>query len=563
MTWFGPDGSCGCCGCPITSITPDEDWTGWTGAEFAGEIGLVDRGITATQSISRPTGNWTVDIQVENIEAFTPGIKPSISVGDLTTTFQASATQWTIEPQLVTCTTYSRLRSATPTGFWLRYQETTLEFNGETTRRRRITIYDRDPNTTSPAPVVLGFHCDETSIEGDEEYEQPTSVVVSLAGGDTTMDIGTVRFSGTAEDDPGCHTVDQCLQCLPSWNAGNCAQPYYPRVIISNVPDLLTIDVEREYQPCVHRPNCQPTNSIFQRGTYRLSGFSAINGTYAADVYDVTGSGPTNYVATPACLGTPGCKYWGFPKVTFTLTLTRQTEIDWDAWQLTSNCIPPGYVQFDNTFTFDVVFDPIMGCIYPLINTVGGSPMRNMLVDRFPYARYSVTGTGFITRGSNPVPLLPVEHQRQYEFAPCATAAVPSRVDTIDSVFVAFNDPLFQEFFPLPVNRTYPRGSLNSLNAPNQPSFSSAAFPGPGLNRQFPDDVSNTRYADGRTKETTALVLVNQADWEQNLTYVDINVPAAQSISNFNLAPGCPLITTYDYGAFRVTREFIAVGPAP
>lgn len=563
-------GSCECCGgCEVADHTPGTGWSGWTDPPVGGASGAVAPGITTSLSVNRPTGHWTVDIQVSNIAAFS-GTEPTITVGDLLVSFAASSTAWTIKPQAA-CLNYTRLRSATPTGFWLRYQETTT---GANNRRKRVTVFANDPSSASP--TVLGFHCIEDPIEEDDEL--PEQVVITIASNNATVTVGNITSRGTRQDNAECPEVPVCVDCASGFlNPGNCPPLYYPFVELSNIPDTWTATIVETHPPCPSRNNCQPTETIVNSATYVISGLSQFNGTYTSGIFDiVVASNGTVSSATPACVGSPGCKWWGFSRMTANVTVTKFSTQVWNVGGSfqgnifnSTTCAPAGQETLEQTFVVPVRFDPILGCTMPLVQQVNTPPQLqffSQVLEFYPVATYG-TGANRVRiprNGSGGVPANPVTHNRTFQFAACATVRDPALyTDFSDSHNTLRAHPLDQD--ATIEDKRQQVGSLASQNAPF--GFERAGQPtnflGPGLlfGQIRPVDP-NLVYNDGVVRQSNTMIFVNQAFRQHFLLSSDIVSTAVSSVRTYPFVT-CEYTATETYGPFRVTRTFVPVSEGP
>jgi hypothetical protein len=190
----------GCCGCcNVVDLSPNAEWDGWTDPPPADDVGVIAAGHTTSIAHSRPTGNWTVDVQV--IEA-RPANGTRIKVGDIEAVINSETFNHLIRLRVGNCVTLVR-----PFGFWLRYQQTTITVGEILKRRKRVEVWASDPSVKSPTPTLLGSACYDFDIEDPGTYEAPDLVAIEITAGSNEITIGKVRAGDTSTDGANCPPV--------------------------------------------------------------------------------------------------------------------------------------------------------------------------------------------------------------------------------------------------------------------------------------------------------------------------------------------------------------------
>jgi hypothetical protein len=195
---------CGCC-CKTTELYPEGGWYEWSDPPPEDDEGVIASGHTTSIIHPRPTGNWVVDIQIINTKS---GNNTIVKVGDLEVEIDTVSSNHSIQLKLSTCPTYAR-----SSGFWLRFMEATIT-GDPVIRRKRIEVWSADPKSSTS--TLVGHACVDLEKEDDEYgygygyggYTPPEEVEVTLTAGTQEITIGTVRISGTEQDESSCPPVE-------------------------------------------------------------------------------------------------------------------------------------------------------------------------------------------------------------------------------------------------------------------------------------------------------------------------------------------------------------------
>ena len=314
---FNP--GCNCCGpCNAVTLHPPTDWDGWTNPQSDTAAGTIPAGVTTSIDHDRATGNWVVDIEVND------------SNGSDGVEIQIHNSLIEIVGTVLCFGSNPKTGIFIPSGdyFWIRHVEANDTIAGY--RHRKVEIWDDDPDNGG---TLVSSNCLRMAeLTGDDI---PDSVLISITAGDESIDIGTVRVSDTEYDTAGC-TAISCSAPVACASGG--PKLYLVTQVRAVISGIVAWGADHTYTGKVldggggSQVAC---TSITQRLDFD---FTSANGTYLAGLYEIDGGTSTLVTDTATlfdqirnqdqgCAGSTKVYQWSFAGVTLTTPTMSYTDV--------------------------------------------------------------------------------------------------------------------------------------------------------------------------------------------------------------------------------------------